>query len=289
MKYSSPSAFRDAIDQNLRNRKYTKGSNISRLRKRIAFERFIVRLMVASDKKWILKGGTVLEFRYPFQARATQDIDLALNDKAVDDVEALRSLLVRSLARDLENDWFEFGVKFDRELSKDEEGIKGWRFMISVGLAGTDFVSPFPLDIVLRSDEIVGTGTVKLVNSLSFADLGQPEYYLDSIDRNQHFAEKIHAITRNYGTARTNSRVKDLVDCIIFIEDDLDPSLELKKTCEHVFESRGTHKIKDQIELPTNWKDSYETQAEELQLDTQTFREATRILAEFWRVTIDNL
>ena len=69
MKYASPQAFRQALEERLR-RDYPH-HRIPRLRKMIAFERFVARL----NEDWVLKGGYALQLRTE-QARTTQDIDL---------------------------------------------------------------------------------------------------------------------------------------------------------------------------------------------------------------------
>ena len=69
MKYGSSRAFRQALEDRLR-RDYPR-NQIPRLRKMIAFERFMARL----NDNWILKGGYALQLRTP-KARTTQDIDL---------------------------------------------------------------------------------------------------------------------------------------------------------------------------------------------------------------------
>lgn len=69
MKYPSARAFRQALEDRLRTH-YPK-EQIPRLRKMIAFERFMARL----DERWILKGGYALQLRTD-KARTTHDIDL---------------------------------------------------------------------------------------------------------------------------------------------------------------------------------------------------------------------
>ena len=69
MRYSSARSFRQALEDRLRS-EYA-SNKIPRLRKMIAFERFMARL----DNRWILKGGYALQLRTD-KARTTQDVDL---------------------------------------------------------------------------------------------------------------------------------------------------------------------------------------------------------------------
>ena len=69
MKYATPQAFRQALEDRLR-REHPR-HRIPRLRKMIAFERFMAHL----NDDWILKGGYALQLRSEL-ARPTKDIDL---------------------------------------------------------------------------------------------------------------------------------------------------------------------------------------------------------------------
>lgn len=61
MKYDTAEAFRAALDQRIRNEATTSGLPVMRLRKRVAFERFLARLSVAETGNWMLKGAFALE------------------------------------------------------------------------------------------------------------------------------------------------------------------------------------------------------------------------------------
>jgi|HubBroStandDraft_4_1064222.scaffolds.fasta_scaffold154881_2 hypothetical protein len=57
MKYATPEVFRAALDQHIRNEAAATGVTVMRLRKRVAFERFIARLrrhrlLEPTQKRW---------------------------------------------------------------------------------------------------------------------------------------------------------------------------------------------------------------------------------------------
>ena len=54
MKYETAEAFRAALDQRIRNEATTTSLPVMRLRKRVAFERFLARLAVAESGSWVL-------------------------------------------------------------------------------------------------------------------------------------------------------------------------------------------------------------------------------------------
>lgn len=76
MKYNSGSAFRRALEDRLRMRSLQTGSPLVRLRKLVAFDRFLARLNQNQPGQWVLKGGFALQLRLGEKARTTKDIDV---------------------------------------------------------------------------------------------------------------------------------------------------------------------------------------------------------------------
>lgn len=95
MRYATPEAFRAALDQRLKNHAAQTGIPVGRLRKTIAFDRFLARLVAVASDRWVLKGALALDFRLGSGARTTKDIDLGRlddEDAATDDFLAAQSL-----------------------------------------------------------------------------------------------------------------------------------------------------------------------------------------------------
>ncbi len=76
MKYNSGAAFRRALEDRLRARSLQTGLPLVRLRKMIAFDRFLARLLLHQPDEWVLKGGLALQLRLGDSARTTKDIDM---------------------------------------------------------------------------------------------------------------------------------------------------------------------------------------------------------------------
>jgi hypothetical protein len=69
-----------ALEDRLKQIALVENMDIMRLRKQVAFDRFLARLFSSTDKDiFVLKGGYSLELRLR-RARTTKDIDLAIND-----------------------------------------------------------------------------------------------------------------------------------------------------------------------------------------------------------------
>ncbi|MCP4898771.1 MAG: nucleotidyl transferase AbiEii/AbiGii toxin family protein [bacterium] len=69
-----------ALETRLRNTAHRRGTDLQRLRRRVAFERLLARLFVQDDPPWLLKGGYALELRLQDQARSTLDLDISVPD-----------------------------------------------------------------------------------------------------------------------------------------------------------------------------------------------------------------
>ena len=80
MKYTSAAAFRQALEERLKNEAASTGLGLARLRKRVAFELFLRRLLVVAPDRWVLKGALALNFRLAIATRSTKDIDLGRDD-----------------------------------------------------------------------------------------------------------------------------------------------------------------------------------------------------------------
>jgi predicted nucleotidyltransferase component of viral defense system len=188
MKYTSAAAFRQALEERLKNEAASTGLGLARLRKRVAFELFLRRLLIVAPDRWVLKGALALNFRLAIATRSTKDIDLGRDD---DEQAAIRDITAaQQLALD---DYFTFAATRTDELEETDE-FSAVRFHVTAQLAGRTF-EQFIVDIGF-SERISWTpDTIYTSESLSFADIAP--LALPAIP--QHLAEKVHAYTRTYG------------------------------------------------------------------------------------------
>ncbi|TDE49038.1 nucleotidyl transferase AbiEii/AbiGii toxin family protein [Nonomuraea mesophila] len=279
-RYTTPADLRRALEARFKRQADESGTDLSRLRRVAVFDRISARLS-AVGHRWVLKGGTSLEFRLGGRARATKDLDLALRD-GPHDGEAMREELIETLAVDVDEDGFVFTVGRHITLDVDTAGRPGWRFPVDSALAGRTFAR-IRLDIVLRGEELAATERIRLPGVLGFADV--PARTIESVDRRQHFAEKLHALTRDYDS-RPNTRVKDLVDLILLIEDGLPADRGLLDVVHHVFAARGTHSVPEHLpDPPPVWEIDYPRLAEDLTCAGSALSGALDLLRAFWRRT----
>ena len=274
MTYETAAGLRQAIDTRLNARAKSEHVEVNRLRRGLVFERVMARLDAGEPREWVVKGGMVLEWRLGGRARATRDLDLVRRGQAVAGPDQ-RDRLIDLLGGDVAGDRFTF------EIGPPQALDVGFRFNVVAQLAGKVFAS-VRLDIAARGDELLATETLQVPGALpDFDRLPPPQVEVASAA--QHFAEKLHALTREHGE-RPNTRVRDLVDLLLLIELDLVRASDVLPLVCHVFESRGTHPVPVEIpNPPATWARDYAEDAEATALRARTLDEAMSRLRDFWR------
>ena len=76
-KYATGAALRAALEERLKQIAKTENIELQRLRRQVAFDRFLARLFQTADTRWVLKGGYAMELRFQI-ARATKDLDFTV-------------------------------------------------------------------------------------------------------------------------------------------------------------------------------------------------------------------
>lgn len=277
-------ARRQSLEARLQNRATAGGIDLQRLRRQAAVERLLVRLEHAHPGRWVLKGGMALEFRLGDRARTTRDLDLALRDGPTDAAD-VRDLVIEAASRDPDGDGFEFRVGAASSLRADEAGRPGWRLPLEARLAGRVFAQ-FRVDVVARAEELQDTERLQLPGALGFAGIATTD--VEAASPAQQFAEKLHALTRTYAGDRPSTRVRDLPDLILLIENGLAPDSSLAHLVERVFAIRATHPVPDQLpDPPASWSGPYAAMAADLDIGAPAVADAMRLLRDFWQSTTD--
>ena len=79
-RYSSATALRTALEERLKQVARDEGIDLQRLRRQVAFDRFLARLFLSGQRDWVLKGGYAMELRFR-RARTTKDLDFTVRVK----------------------------------------------------------------------------------------------------------------------------------------------------------------------------------------------------------------
>lgn len=248
--YTSPVAFKQALEQHLRSSAIG-GAEFARRRQLVVFDRFLARVVTVFGDSVILKGGLVLEMRLE-RARTTRDIDLRVEGSPDD----LLARLQRASQIDLD-DFMTFELAPDAnhpEIQNDGMRYEGRRFRAECRLAGKLYGQAFGVDAAF-GDPILGQPDVVAAEDvLGFAGIAPPVLRLYPVET--HIAEKLHAYTMP--RPRPNSRVKDLPDIALLASSRTLEATRLRAALAQTFTHRKTHPLPTSIPVPPeSWSAPY--------------------------------
>jgi hypothetical protein len=279
--YATPKAFRVALEERLKNISKKEGTDIQRLRRQVAFDRYLCRLFRAYPGDLFLKGGYSMELRV-HAARTTKDIDLVLRPKEFRDHESMDQEILEKLQQAASHDLEDFFTFLVGVPTADLEAIPygGTRFPVEAHMDGRLFVR-FPIDVVVSSLILDHVEKLKSRDWLDFA--GIKEMTFDTISPEQQFAEKFHAYTLPRDE-NENSRVKDVVDMLLLIETKKLRTEVLNTSVIKVFEYRKTHSILDELYIPPpGWEPIFSELARECKLNIALYDALPKIAAYLCR------
>jgi hypothetical protein len=272
--YSSPEAFKQALEQRLRSATKT-GGEFARRRQLLVFDRYLARIVAVLGDAATLKGGLVLELRLE-RARTTKDIDLRLVGSPDDILAKLQEAGRRNLGDFMT---FEVGPDDDHpEIENEGMQYDGLRFRADCRLAGKVYGQPFGVDVAF-GDPILGQPDVVVAEDvMAFAGIAPPQLRLYPVVT--HVAEKLHAYTMP--RSRVNSRVKDLPDLALLATTQAIDAKHLRTALEQTFSFRKTHPLPMSVPTPPPaWESPYAAMAREDQLAWTTLLDVTKAVQSF--------
>jgi hypothetical protein len=274
-RYQTATALRRALEDRLMALVGKEGGDIQRFRRQAAFDRLLCRLFQDHASPWLLKGGYAMELRIR-TARTTRDIDLALRQSPSGptewSAEAVVAMLRQGAAIHLD-DGFDFTIGAPT-LDLDAAPYGGARFPVEAQMAGRRFAQ-FHLDVssgdVLREPYEVLEGR----DWFGFAGLSRAR--VPAVSREEQFAEKLHAYTLPR-EGRPNSRVKDLVDLALLIEQVKLDMAHLPKAIHDTFQRRKTHEVPTVLaEPPVSWSAPFAEMARECGIEPDINNHFSRV------------
>jgi len=273
VRYSTPEAFRRALETRLLAAAREAGVPVVRLRKLVVFDRLLARLLAVSPDRWILKGALALDLRLGTRARTTRDMDLARWD-----TEAAATVdLLAAQAVDL-NDYFMFRIERTDRLEALVEGV-AVRYHVTAELAGRRFEDAI-LDIGFGGALVTSPEALRGTELLTFAGIEPIEVPVLPLE--QHVAEKVHAYTRSYEGGQRSTRVKDLVDLVLIRSSAEFLAQRLREAIEATFGYRDTHPVPAELPSPPpEWATAYRRMAAGIGIDPDVlvgYRLATTFL-----------
>jgi Nucleotidyl transferase AbiEii toxin, Type IV TA system len=260
-RYATAQAFRRGIEARINATNRETGRSLARLRKQVVFARLLARLAVQAPGRWVLKGGLALDYRFGDRARSTRDIDLAMTgreDGATRDLGAAGKL-------DL-GDYFVFSIERTDALDQLEDG-SAVRYHVRSELAGRVF-DEFVVDVGFDYPENADIELLRGPDLVGFA--GLPVIETPTLRLERQVAEKVHAYTRDDGSAKARTtRVKDLVDIDLVAGAASVDARRLRMALEDTFASRARQDLPVKLpDPPSDWRAPFANLARELSLPT---------------------
>jgi len=279
-RFTTAGAFRQSLEERLKQFAKSQETDLNRLRRRVAFERLLARLFMEENPRWLLKGGYAIELRLQEIARATKDIDLSMCDTAFQVLQGqnpqqmLHELLQDDLTKEMD-DWFAFRLGAPTADLRAAP-LGGARFPVNAQLDNRLFAR-FNLDVGLGDATASEPEWVTGHELLSFAGISPARIAMVPLD--QQFAEKIHA----YSFPRKSSRVRDLVDLVLLIENGLPEPPQIIRALKTTFARRNTHPLPTRlVPPPEEWRTPYGALAAEYRLGRSTIEAAYECLTAYW-------
>ena len=238
----------------------------------VAIDRLLARLLeVAAPGQWVVKGGYANQLRRPNEARFTEDLDLKI-DAAIETAPELLASGLRSILA-------------TTSATTSQPPRHPWRAPPAAASgSSSSHGSRAPSSSASRSMSVPRTSSSansSLIyptqsSSGSASDgRGFPVYPI-----NQHFAEKLHALTLPRDVE--NTRARDLIDLVWFVRRFTFRSDALAIACTATFERRATHSWPPVIDLPPDsWTRPYGVWRAELDLAEPTPAAAASALRSF--------
>ncbi len=259
MKYRSAPDFRQALERRLPALSEETGRSPVRLRKEVAFDRLLARLVAIAPDRWLLKGALALDYRFGSHARTTRDIDLA----TAGDEESATAGLLAAQAVDL-GDFFTFAIERTTALDRLRDGA-AVRYHVIAELAGRTF-DEFVLDVGFDPPTGVELARLRGPDLLAFAHLAPVE--VAALPLEFQIAEKVHAYTRGYGDRTPSTRVKDLVDLALIATEGAPEATVLRIAIDQTFARRPGQRVPPTLPgPPPDWRVPYGRMAREIGLD----------------------
>jgi hypothetical protein len=272
MKYLSSGAFRRSLEYRLLQMSLHGGGTLVRLRKLVAFDRFLARLIRSQPDQWVIKGGFALQLRLGDHARTTKDIDMLL----ITHSQAIYPALQKAAAVQLD-DWFTFEViQAERQPPGPFGGV---RHPIQCLLDGRTFEN-FHVDVGVNNPIITRVDYLNTSSLLAFADMDPVRVPCYPVV--QQLAEKLHAYTRPRSSGEP-SRVKDFVDILLLAGlVDLEGT-KLLEALQATFTFAGTHPLPSHVPLPPqDWPSVFEKMAHEVGLKETHLNQAYECIQQFF-------
>ena len=272
MSYQNAGQFDRALKKAIKNT----GGDLGNKYRQALRDRFLCRVFNDTETRFVLKGGSGLLARVP-NSRATRDIDFATSFRESADsvVNALNHLVSVDMG-----DFLTF------ELSKREELLDDNGYSRLLKLCHTTRLrfeekDPILIDLSLDCGLTLPPDTIVPANRLEIEGIETRDYLVYSLP--DQLADKLCGIMETQPSGYQSSRMKDLVDVIIYTTNVTVNAKDLycavKSEC-----ARRSMNVPDKFAAPSNWSTRFSTFAIKhgIKEEFANFEQATKLACSFF-------
>ncbi len=265
--YKTPGALEMAVKEAARK----SGQDIGQALQNYYHDRFLERIFSEPNPSFVLKGGRGMLAR-TVNARHTRDTDFLF--RGVDLEEAV-SELKRLASVDL-GDFLEFRFVSAEKIAKDREYRDGYRVVFTPVLGGTKRMNDISVDLVVSQVISDDADIITPASRLKVKGLPIFDYLVYPVT--SAIADKVCATMQIYPEGRTSSRVRDLVDLIVYLTTESFSGRELSQKIDLERRLRKMESI-DAFRIPDTWASNYMRTYERLALEARLPEEYRNIHA----------
>lgn len=211
-------------------------------------DRLLERVFSEAEPSFVLKGGRSILAR-TINARYTRDTDFLYLEN---DPEKALAELKRLASIDL-GDFIEFRFVSADPIAEDQEYRNGYRVVFSPVLGGTKTMNDVSVDLVVDEVALETVDVVKPANRLEIRGLPIFDYRI--YPAVNAIADKVCATLQTYPGGRASSRVRDLVDLVVYVTRETISGYDLSERIVH--EARLRHlELPESFAVPDTWRDN---------------------------------
>lgn len=243
MKYKSPSALEMAVKEAAK----ASPLDTSLAVRNFYYHRLLCRVFSEENPSFVLKGGLGMLAR-TIDARATRDADLATYTLNIDEaVEELRRLAAKDLG-----DFVSFQYESMEPVRAEDEYREGYKVGFTAYM-GTRAIQKISVDLVADAIPCETPDFIRPADRIEIDGLETYDYPVYPVTR--AIADKVAGIIETHD-GRPSSRVKDLIDLIVYLRTESFGLSDLRSALERELALRHLE-IGDSFSVPASWRQSY--------------------------------
>lgn len=278
MGYKNPAEFDRAIKRAIR----TVAGDPGEQYRRVLRDRFLCRIFSDPEERFVLKGASGMLARIP-NARTTRDLDF-MAQKA-EDLDSIVQSIEALISKDM-NDYCRF-VRTKCEESLDENGDLRLVRLRYATFLGDEEKDPILIDLSLNCTATMPPDKIAPVSRIDIEDVETRDYLLYPLA--DQLADKMCAIMEKQPGGWPSSRMKDLADVVVYVEQETFVLGELAFAISFECKRRAME-MPDKFSAPREWEPRFASFAKKSKVPESrcSFESACDLAASFFNPALES-